>query len=117
MKSNVVKPKTKRISLPADIQISGVREVNAYLRKHHDPAAIIPAMCRRARAEFGQAAELTIQVNHDQEMDDPFLILYVRLPAYAEDTRGRIDAVWQHFEEELCGLCGWIILTTDFRKV
>jgi len=50
-------------------------------------------------------------------MDDLYLNLYVRLPNYAADTRKRIDAVWQHFEEDLGGLSGWIIATTDFRRV
>jgi hypothetical protein len=80
-------------------------------------AAIVPAMCRRTWEEFGSIAELTIQINQDREMDDPYLILLVRLPSYAADTRQRIDAVWQHFEEQLRGRSGWIIATTDFRRV
>ena len=116
MKTKRAKPKIKRCLLPADVHVSGVEQVDSYLRGHRDLAAMVPAMCLQAREEFGPQAELTIQINHDHEIDDPYLILYVRLPAYAPDTRKRIDAVWQHFEEELSGLSGWIILTTDFRK-
>src|SRR5262249_38705927 len=115
--SNSAKPRFKRASLPADLQVNGVREVNSYLRRHPDLVEIMPAICSRTREEFGSTAALTIQVNHDPEMDDPYLILYIRLPTYSPDTRNRIDAVWQHFEEALRGLSGWIILTTDFRKV
>jgi hypothetical protein len=115
--SSTAKPRIKKRILPADVLVSGVREVNSYLRGHPDMAEIVHAICRRAREEFGSTAELKIQLNHDQESDDPYLILYVRLPSYAADTRQRIDAVWQHFEEELRGRSGWIIATTDFRRV
>jgi hypothetical protein len=117
VKSSTAKPKTKRLSFPVDLVISGVRAVNSYLRTHPDMAEIVPDMCRRAREEFGSTAELTIQINHDKELDDPYLILYVRLSSYAADTRKRIDAVWQHFEKDLRGRSGWIIMTTDFRRV
>lgn len=117
MNSNIAKSKAKPGSLPADIRVAGVREVNGYLRKHPRLAKLVPAICLRTREEFGAAAELTIRLNHDQEIHDPYLVLDVRLPSYAPDTRKRIDAVWQQFEEQLCGLSGWIVLTTDFRKV
>jgi hypothetical protein len=90
--------------------------VNSYLREHSDLATIIPLMCDKIRGQFGAEAEMTMKINRDPEIHDPYLILCVRLPAYRADTRKCLDAIWQQFEDTLCKMSGWIILTTDFRK-
>jgi hypothetical protein len=79
--------------------------------------ALIPAICQCTRDEFGETAELTLQVYDDPEEADRYLVLFVRLPAYEPKMRRRLDAIWDRFEPDLRGISGWIILTTDFRKV
>ena len=117
MKSRTLERRAKPVTLPSDVLLLDPQDVERYFKTHRGLAKIVPAMCRRARREFGKEGELTLQVYHDPEIDDHYLILYVRLPRYDGDARARIDGVWEHFERQLCDLSGWIILSTDFRKV
>jgi hypothetical protein len=92
-------------------------EVQPYLREHPKLAALLPAICSSARAEFGNSAQLTLQVYHDPEIEDHYLALIVRLPVYDRATMKRIDRIWEKFESELTDSPGWLTITTDFRIV
>ena len=89
--------------------------VRSYLASHRDLAKILPLVCERARREFGQEVELTLKVYRDPEINDRYLTLYVRLAAYDDTTISRMDGVTQDFDEELCSVSGYLLLTTDFR--
>jgi hypothetical protein len=90
--------------------------IQDYLASHRDLAKILPSICAQARREFGQDAELILEVYCDPEIDDRHLSLYVRLPAYENNTISeRLDRVTQPFEDELCSASGYLLVTTDFR--
>src|SRR5438128_8577891 len=96
--------------------VSRLPEMRQYLIAHRDLAKIVPRVCEQARREFGSEAELLLTVYKDPEIDDRHLTLYVRLPIYDVSTiNGRMDRVTEPFEEELCSVSGFLLVTTDFR--
>jgi len=121
------RPRTKSPRLPGKqlvamlakqgIQNPSPDDVMKYLNGHRKLAAIVPAVCEKARQEFGKLAELTMRLYRDPEIDDRYLSLYVRLPVYDDNTLGRMDRVMQAFDEQLCKATGYLLLTTDFRPL
>jgi hypothetical protein len=90
-------------------------KVRSYLARHRALARLIPAICTEARKEFGEAAELSLELYRDPEIYDRHLILYVRLPAYDESILQRLDRVTQPFDEGLSTAPGHFLVTTDLR--
>lgn len=91
--------------------------VRTYLASHRALAKIMPKVCEQARREFGQEAELSLSVRRDPEIDDRYLRLCIRLPAYDDRTIARMDTVTDVFDDELCRASGCLLLTTDFRPL
>jgi hypothetical protein len=117
MKRPSVKNRKRPIPLPKDVIIANRAEVRRYLEPYPELADLLPAVVERTRQEFGPAAELELLVNHDPEIYDPFLILYVRLPSYGPGLMARLDSVWLSFEDALSATEGWLIITSDCRRL
>ena len=101
--------------LPKDLQVSDVRGIKVYLKKHSDLAALVPSVCQRLRAEFGPKADLFLDLYKDPEEPEPYLLLRVRLVDYDTQTMERIYKVTEEFDRELTDASGWLQVTTDFR--
>src|SRR5581483_2202030 len=102
--NRVSRQRRRRIAaIPAGVVQPSAAEVARYLRKHIGLAAVIPALCRAARKEFGPDAELCLQINHDPEFIDPYLVLYVRLPQYRADMMHRRPKIESTRVEETIG--------------
>ena len=101
--------------LPAGVRAERPEEVAAYLQVHPELARLIPDVCGRARKEFGVHAELVLKMYRDPEIEDRYLTLYVRLPAYDGSITARLDSVTAPFDEALCTASGHFLVTTDFR--
>jgi hypothetical protein len=97
------------------IEIPNHNDVLRYLEQHVDLAAVVPSVCGQARQEFGDAAQLIIDIYRDPEIDDRYLRLCVRLPSYSDDTMAQVDHVSEPFDEDLCRASGYLLVTTDFR--
>jgi hypothetical protein len=97
------------------IEMPQQKHVLGYLDKHHDLAEVVPSVCGKAREEFGDEAELMLEVYRDPEIDDRYLKLRVRLPTYEVGTMARLDGVSAPFDEDLCRVTGYLLVTTDFR--
>jgi hypothetical protein len=115
MKNSTLEVQAIPASLPYDAIIPAPADVGSYLQEHTALANLLPPICRSTRTEFGPSAELTLEVYHDPEVEDHYLALIVRLPAYDDSTMRRIDAIWERFESELADGSGWLTITTDFR--
>ncbi len=115
MNQPMVKKSGPPFAIPRGVLVPDPKDVQSYLKKHKKLAAILPAICRKTRNEFGNRAELTLVVYRDPEIDDHYLALYVRLPSYDQGTMERIHQITSGFEEELTESSGWFLLTTDFR--
>jgi hypothetical protein len=100
---------------PYGVVVKSLEYIRAYLDKYPELIPHIRPTVERARQEFGGAAELTLTVNEDPEIYDPYLKLYVSLPSYGPDTMARIDKVREPLGEATADLEGEFHVTTDHR--
>ena len=98
-----------------DVVIPGPEEVTGYLERHEDLAEVVSVACRCAREEFGDRAELSLELYHDPEIADEYLTLYVRLPVYEKPLLNRLDDVRSRYRGLLADRSGWLHVTTDYR--
>ncbi len=101
--------------LPGKVEVVNRDEVLAYLAQHPELVPILPDLCARTRAEFGDEAELLLELKHDFEIYDPHLVLCVRMPQYGESVREKIHAIDMAFDDRLADNEGWLWVTTDYR--
>jgi hypothetical protein len=94
-----------------DIQVE-VDNVCNYLDTFPDIADAVPAIGRKTRQEFGPGAVLSLVVNRDPEIDDPYLKLRVSLPNFTPDILDRFDEISGSFDDELYDKKGYILVTT-----
>ncbi len=90
-------------------------EVRAYLERFADLALLLSDFGKAAREEFGDRAELSLEVYTDPEIQDRYLTLYIRQQTYDPDLLSRIEQVQEAHEDRLAGASGPLLLTTDFR--
>lgn len=90
-------------------------EVSAYLEQHPDLVDTVVALGTCMRQEFGEDAELSLELYRDPEIDDLYLTLYVRKAVYEKDVIDRIDRIASVFADALNSTSGWLIATTDFH--
>ena len=98
------------------ITLANEPEIAVYLTDHPDLADVVPSVGARVREEFGKDAQLTLRLYRDPEIDDRYLSLNVRLLGYDDRTMERIDRVSEPFDEQLCDVSGYLLVTTDFRS-
>ena len=98
----------------ADIGISNAADVDRYLSEHTELRSVVPQVCQRVRDEFGQDAELSLELYRDPEIDDQYLTLEVRQERYDSNIIERLDQISGEFADELEPCSGQILLTTDF---
>jgi len=91
-----------------------VEEVRAYFFEFPDVLGVLLDAVRAARAHLPEA-ELHLDVYHDPEIDDRFLVLCARLQRYEGDVMRRIEAAESEFLPLLTDKRGWVQLTTDFK--
>jgi hypothetical protein len=115
MKNSAVAMSTTPPACPPDVLVRSPAEIDSYLKDYPELRDVLSAMCRSAREEFGSVAELNLDVYHDPEIDDHYLSLIVRLPAYDQATTKRIDVVWGQSEDDISKSAGWLTLTSDYR--
>jgi hypothetical protein len=118
----IAKPKnlsavTDLTQLPGRVNVVNADEVLAYLAQYPELIPILPDLCAKTRAEFGDEAELQLELVHDYEIYDPHLVLCVRLRNYDDTVLPRIFAIDAIFEDRLTDAEGWLSLTTDFRTL
>lgn len=89
-------------------------EVSQYLRTYPDIAEVVPEAVDAVRRHI-RNAYLLLGVYSDPEIDDRYLVLYVRVPVYDETFMTRIEEAEAEFIERLSNSRGWLQLTTDFQ--
>ena len=102
---------------PYRVRVTRGDYIRSYLEKNPELVSHILPTVQRARQEFGDEAELTLTVNEDPEIYDPFVRLFIRLPKYGPDTMPRIDKVREPLVEAIADLEGDFHVTTDFRII
>src|SRR5688572_10327688 len=93
-----------RLDVGPDVAIPNPLDVERYLSDHSTLRSLVPRICERVRAEFGNAAELSLELYRDPEIDDRYLSLDIRQDQYASDIISRLDQLSEEFATEL-GQC------------
>lgn len=89
--------------------------VRGYLLHHPEMVDLLPLVCKLARDRLGLHTELSLEVYHDPEIEDEYLMLYVRQRAYASDILDVIEDINAEYEAALTDKPGWLLVTTDFQ--
>lgn len=78
-------------------------------------AAVLQQVAQLAGSKLRQHAALSLEVYHDPEIDDHFLVLWVRRNSEAPSLRTLIDDVSKRLEPELVDASGWFVVMPDHR--
>ena len=98
------------------IRLRNVREIQDYLAHYPDIIDIVPQAVYAAKKHLPEA-QLILEVYHDPEIEDRFLVLYARFPSYDKTVMERIKKAEAEFLDRLANAEGWLQLTTDFGKL
>lgn len=91
-------------------------EVRAYLERHPEGLPLLVPITARARQEFPEPIQLSLEVYLDPETGEQDLKLYVRQAVYEPGLWSRLLTVCDPFEEALAQMSsGWLHVTTDRR--
>jgi hypothetical protein len=96
------------------VQIACESRVREYLSLFADTADVVLHAVEAARRFFPDA-QLVVDVYQDPEINDEYLVLYIRMPHYDDSVMERIAAAEAEYLDRLADKSGWIQLTTDFR--
>jgi hypothetical protein len=96
------------------VRIPRPQEVLAYLDRYPDMLDLVEKASAETEQEFGDDAELSLELYRDPEIDDQYLTLYVRQAAYDKHIMDRIEAVRERYRQALSDKSGWLHVTTDF---
>jgi len=95
-------------------QIACESRIREYLSLFPDLADVASYAVEAARRRFPDA-QLVLDVYQDPEIDDEYLVLYVRMPHYDDSVMERIATAEAEYLDMLADKSGWIQLTTDFQ--
>lgn len=108
-------PLTQELCIPG-VLVPNPSAVQEYLARFADQGPIVRAVCGKVRESFGPKAELSLELYVDPEIDDRFLVLYVRLETYDKLVMSKIDEACRPFDDVREKAEGYFLVTTDFRK-
>ena len=89
--------------------------VRHYLWHHAEMTAVLERAARLASSKLGEHAALSLEVYRDPEIDDHFLVLWVRRNPEEPNLRALIDEISQGLEPELADASGWLVVMPDHR--
>jgi hypothetical protein len=119
----------ERLDQEPQVRVKNPNLVRRYLRRFNDMIDVVPVAVNAAKRYFPEA-QLVLDLYQDPEIEDRYLVLYVRLWSYDESVMERvrearkelnsfIDRLKEAEKEFLHRLVekrGWIQMTTDFQK-
>jgi hypothetical protein len=135
MKKNILKAKEKvdelmeRLAQEPKVRVKNPKLVRRYLYKFNDMIDVVPEAVNAAKRHFPEA-QLVLDFYEDPEIDDRYLVLYVRLWNYDKSVMERVreartelksfidllEKTEAEFLHRLVDKRGWIQITTDFQK-
>jgi len=90
------------------------KDVFEYLSKYPDMIEVIPDILQIAFEEL-KDAKFKLEVYHDPEIENEYLILYVSFSNYNKNIIEKIDAVEKKCVDLLIDKTGWLIIDADFK--
>jgi len=100
--------------LAGKVQFEDPYSIREYLLRFTDLLDVIPQAVAAAMKHFPEG-QLVMDVYQDPEIDDQYLVLYVRLKNYDKFVE-RLEEAEAEFLDQLANKRGWVQLTTDFRE-
>ena len=101
------------ILLESNVEINNRTHIKNYLSLFSDLIDLIPIAVSVAQKHFPEA-HVVIDVYEDPEIDDSYIVLYIRLSHYDESFIERLAEAESEILPLLVNKRGWIQLTTDF---
>jgi len=90
-------------------------EIRDYLLQYYDMINVILPICDRVSDKFQTTAEILFTIYKDNEINDKYIIIFIRQNNYSEDTMNDIDQISEDCRIFLHGKSGWLLITTDFK--
>ncbi len=97
------------------VRVKNPNEIKKYLMKFSDVVDIVPKVIDVVKKHFPEA-QLVFTLYKDPEINDRYLVVYLRMKKYDEDLIDRINKAEAEFWDYLIDKKGEIFLTTDFQK-
>lgn len=101
--------------LAEDVRVNDADRIREYLLRFPGMIDVVLQAVDAARRHFPEA-QLVMEVYQDPEIDDRYLVLYVRLKQYNDSIVERLQRAEAEFLDHLADTEGWLQLTTDFRE-
>jgi hypothetical protein len=106
------------LDLPTEIVVAQPGEIAQYLKLHPALTKIVSDMAAALVEEFrGELSEIELAVYQDPEIDDRYLIYFVRVPEYDETLSPRLDEVWTRVDSRFPPSGEWVQVSTDFQPM
>jgi len=101
--------------LAENVRLHDPNRIREYLLRFTEIIDVVPRAVDAARRHFPEA-QLIMEVYEDPEIEDCYLVLYVRLKQYDDSFVERLEKAEAEFLDHLADKEGWLQLTTDFRE-
>jgi len=102
--------------LAQQVQLEDPDSIREYLLQFTDLLALIPHAVWVVRKHFPEA-RMVMTVYQDPEIEDRYLVLYIRLRQYDDSFIDRLEKAERDFLPLLTNKRGWIQLSTDFERI
>ena len=91
-------------------------QVTDYLINHQDVLDDVKPVTNIVNEYLDQNSRISLEVYHDPEINDSYLVVYIRQNPYSEDIMDVIDEINERIGNNVPGdISGWIPVTTDFN--
>jgi len=98
------------------VEINNPQRIRRYLSRFTDLIDLLPIAVNIAKKHFPQSS-IVMDVYVDPEIDDSYIVLYIRLSKYDNSFIERLAAAESEILPLLVNKSGWIQLTTDFLYI
>jgi hypothetical protein len=102
--------------LAQQVQLEDPDSIREYLLQFTGLLALIPHAVWVVRKHFPEA-RMVMTVYQDPEIEDRYLVLYIRLRQYDDSFLDRLEKAERDFLPLLTNKRGWIQLSTDFERI
>jgi len=106
------------LDLPREIVVPHPEAVAEYIGADQQLTLLVQDMATALVGEFrGERSEIELDLYQDPEIEDHFLVLYVRAPEYEDGFMDRLDSVAERFNDRRSQSDGWVLVTSDFEPI
>jgi len=98
------------------VEINNPQCIKRYLYRFTDLIDLLPIAVNIAKKHFPQSS-IVMDVYVDPEINDSYIVLYIRLSQYDNSFIERLAAAESEIFPLLVNKKGWIQLTSDFLRV